>query len=150
MLNLRTSLSALILAGFLTGCAVSEPPTHQELVTEALNHAVVPDHWQNEIPPGQFDADMLGFPLDTQLKALIAEACKYNADLRIASARVEQARAALKAAGGPLLPTVSLAAQSGNSALPTSTLSSTGLGVLASWEIDLWGRFRSERSSKAA
>lgn len=149
MLNLRTSLLALVLAGALTGCAVSDPPAHQELVSEALNHAVVPDHWQNGIQPGQFDADTLGFPLDAQLKALIAEAWKYNADLRIAGARVEQARAALKAAGGPLLPSVSLAAQSGNSALPTSTLSTTGVGIVASWEIDLWGRLRSERSARA-
>lgn len=150
MLNLRPSLAALILVGLMTGCAVSEPPSHHELVSDALNHASLPEQWKNQITPGQFDADTLGFALDPKLKALIAEAWQYNADLRIASARVAQAQAALKAAGGPLLPTVSLAAQSGNSALPTSTLSTTGVGVLASWEIDLWGRLRSEQSASAA
>ena len=99
---------------------------------------------------GRFDADVLGFSPDPQLQALIAEALQHNTDLRIAGARLEQAHAALKAAGGPLLPAVGLAGQTGASTLPGSNLSTTGLAVVASWEIDLWGRLRAERDASQA
>ena len=150
MFKLHRSLVILILAGIVQGCAVSTPPQQQDLAAEALGKTALPGHWGHAQPASQFDAGFLGFTPDPQLKLLIAEAVEYNADLRITAARLEQSRAVLKAAGGPLLPTIAIGGQSGNSAIPTSTMSTTGAGIVANWEVDLWGRMRSEQSAAAA
>ncbi len=146
MFELRSSLVALAAAAMLTGCASAghEPPPRPATTF------TMPDAWQGGAPAGQLDADVLGFHSDPELQALIAEALAHNTDLRIAGARLEQAHAALKAAGGPLLPQIGLAGQTGAATLPGSSLSTTGLAAVASWEIDLWGRLRAERDASQA
>ncbi|WP_027468320.1 TolC family protein [Deefgea rivuli] len=150
MFKLRTSLMALLGAGILLGCAVATPPSQHELMPLALGKTSVPAQWRYSQTPGQFDAEALGFTPDAALKALIAEAQLYNADLRIAGARIDQSRAALKAAGGPMLPSLGIGAQTGDSAIPTSSMSTTGIGVIAAWEVDLWGRLHSEEAAADA
>ncbi|QLI82125.1 efflux transporter outer membrane subunit [Chitinibacter fontanus] len=150
MLKAHTLLSVLLGAGVLLGCAVSTPPSQHELMPLALGQASVPVQWRHEQTPGQFDVKALGFTPDAVLKSLIAEAWLYNTDLRIAASRIEQSRAALKAAGGPLLPSLAIGAQAGDSAIPTSSMSTTGIGLVAAWEIDLWGRLKSEEAAAGA
>jgi NodT family efflux transporter outer membrane factor (OMF) lipoprotein len=77
---------------------------------------------------------------DEALDALVREAMAYNADLRVAQARVEQAAAYLKASGATLYPQVNLLARGGGKMSDSSGLS--GFGFFASWELDLWGRVR--------
>ncbi|WP_293407323.1 efflux transporter outer membrane subunit [Phenylobacterium sp.] len=133
-------------AATLTGCASAghEPPPAPPM------SFTMPEAWQSGARAGQLDADLLGFHSDPELQALIAEALAHNADLQIAGARLEQAHAAMKAAGGALLPQVGLVGQSGAATLPGSNLSTTGLAAVASWEIDLWGRLRAERDASQA
>lgn len=147
MFNLKTSLAALSTTGLLLGCAVSSPPNQHELMPLALGKTTLAKQWKYAQSTGQFDAETLGFTPDATLKALIAESQSYNNDLRIAAARLEQSRAALKAAGAPLLPSLGFAAQTGQSALPTSNMSTSGFGLVASWEIDLWGRLASQQAA---
>ena len=150
MFKSSTVFVPLILAGLLHGCAASKPPVHDDLTALALGNTAMPAHWRHDQSPAQFDAGFLGFKLDPTLQSLIAEALQYNADLRVSAARVEQAQAVLKVVGGAVLPTIALGAQAGNSALPTSSMSTTGFGLVANWEVDLWGRLRTEQSAAGA
>ncbi|MEJ8676650.1 efflux transporter outer membrane subunit [Chromobacterium amazonense] len=124
----------------LMGCAIAPPVQH----ALSLEHAQLAPGWSTP-SAGEFDAAVLGFPIDASLNELIAEAIRYNADLRLAAARSEQAQAALKAAAGVMLPSVALGGQLGNSTLPTSSMSTSGIGLVTSWEVDLWGRLSAEQ-----
>jgi multidrug efflux system outer membrane protein len=88
---------------------------------------------------------------DTQLQQLIAQAFENNRDLRLATARIEQARALYGIQRADQVPTVTAGASGVRSRTPAD-LSPTGrvftgsqyqatVGVTA-WEVDLWGRVR--------
>ena len=96
--------------------------------------------------------DWRGVFTDPQLQAMINAALEHNRDMRIAVARVDEARALAGIARADRFPTVDLAAQRGASLTP-GDLSSTGrqlnaqrydvnLGVTA-FELDFWGRVKS-------
>lgn len=88
------------------------------------------------------------FP-DPRLQALIAAALEHNRDLRIAVARVEEARAQAGIARADRLPQVDAVAQRSASLTPAD-LSATGRPLnaqrydvnlaVASFELDFWGR----------
>ena len=75
------------------------------------------------------------------LDALVMEAIAFNPDLRIAAARVDTAAAYLAAAKSPLWPQVNLVARGGGKMSGDSS-GLEGVGLFASWELDLWGRVR--------
>ncbi len=79
---------------------------------------------------------------DAELNYLIEQALSNNFSLRSAFNRVEQARAIAKKSGAALTP--SLDANFNGSRNMTDTLSTSGfsLGLIASYEVDLWGRVR--------
>jgi NodT family efflux transporter outer membrane factor (OMF) lipoprotein len=83
---------------------------------------------------------------DAQLDALVREAIANNVDLRVAAARVEQAAAYAKLAGATLYPQVQILARGGGK-LSGDGSGLQGVGIFASWELDLWGRVRSEREA---
>ncbi|MDR3510752.1 MAG: efflux transporter outer membrane subunit [Caulobacteraceae bacterium] len=95
------------------------------------------------------------FFADPQLQALIQAALDNNRDLRVAAGRVEAGQASYKIQGAPLLPSLSALGLGLRTGLP-SDLSLTGSpttanffagGLSASWELDVWGRLRSQRQS---
>lgn len=133
----------------LVGC-ISTPPDQKELVQTALEKTVVPSSWQSAVRQGEFDQGALGFEINPALNTLMQEAIAYNADLKIASARVDQSRAALKASAGSLWPSIGLGAQAGTSTIPTSTSAISGAGIIAQWDLDLWGRLRSDQKAAAS
>lgn len=88
---------------------------------------------------------------DPVLDALIADACEQNLSLRAAGERIAEARAQRSIAVGNLFPQVQEAAGAftWNKASDRTLLGSQdqwfqnhALGFNASWELDLWGRFR--------
>lgn len=93
---------------------------------------------------------------DPALQALLSAALANNLDVRIAAARVEQARDALGSARLAQLPQVSASAAQSRAKTSTYLVPSTvprerdtdSVSLGASWEIDLWGRLR--RASEAA
>lgn len=87
---------------------------------------------------------------EEQLRALIAAALESNRDIRIASGRVAEARAAWRIQGSTLYPQLDAVATGTRGRTPAD-LSVTGRAVTgnqiyaqlsAGWEIDFWGRLR--------
>ena len=85
---------------------------------------------------------------DARLNALIARALQDNFSLRVAWDRLDQARATAARSGAPLWP--ELDGTGGASRTVTRTpaagrayTNELSLGVLAGYEVDLWGRVRS-------
>jgi NodT family efflux transporter outer membrane factor (OMF) lipoprotein len=77
---------------------------------------------------------------DPVLSALVDEAIAYNADLKIAAARVEQAAGYVKIAGATLLPAVGVLGHAGGKSGGDGGLQ--GIWLNASLELDVWGRIR--------
>jgi NodT family efflux transporter outer membrane factor (OMF) lipoprotein len=134
----------LLLCLLLTGCHAFAPdPAPQPVLPpsyrlEAGNHAV-PEAWWREF----------GSP---ELDALVVEAFRTAPDLRAALARLDQARAAAARTGAALWPSVTAegeAARSWTKARQRNVIEADtyGLGLAASYELDLWGRVRSLRTA---
>jgi multidrug efflux system outer membrane protein len=149
----RWWVPGMVMAALLAGCAigpdyrrppVTEPPTFRGQATaEAASLADLP--WWEVFQ-------------DTILKTLITEALGSNYDVKIAAARVQEARAQVGIARSEYFPAIdyNVGAQRTRFSgavlgLPGGQPSTNNLyfGALsASWEIDIWGRIR--RSNEAA
>lgn len=137
------------------GCAVFkpdyvEPGNHLELSPE---YHSTKDH-ENSLPikPAWWcDIE------DPQLKRLQQTAVVENFSIARAKARVWQAYAAQKKAGSSLYPSVSLSAdagvtereESGGASQTENPVEAYGLGVAASYELDLWGSIFSSRRAES-
>lgn len=143
---MRRALSALILA-VAAGCALNPPPESAGVRKDAMPNVSIPEQWSARGAASGAVADgwLSGFH-DAQLEALVREAIANNADLRVAAARVEQAAAYAKLAGATLYPQVNILARGGGK-LSGDGSGLQGVGLFASWELDLWGRVRSEREA---
>ena len=149
-----TWVAAGVAAVLLGGCAigpnyrrpvVAEPPTFRgQVATEAMSLADVP--WW----------DVFGDPI---LKDLIREALRNNYDVRIAAARVQEARAGFVVTRSDLYPSLNYGAGvsrgkitpgiQGGPGGPSPEAGNFYSATLAmSWELDIWGRIR--RSTEAA
>ncbi|WP_257389493.1 efflux transporter outer membrane subunit, partial [Tahibacter caeni] len=89
---------------------------------------------------------------DPQLQSLIRTALAHNADLRIAAARVQQARAAARIQSAEQWPLLAGSADATRLGLPAAVQPLAGGSVLqsysvslaaSSWELDLWDRLGS-------
>lgn len=141
-------LLALALTCMAGGCAVKSPPDHQALLADALPHAAIPERWGTTASEA---ASTLSWPPgfgDPKLEALIREALLYNADLRQAAARVEQAEALAVEAGAQLQPQLTAAGRKGVKLSEGDGL--MGAFLTARWELDLWGRIRAEQNAAKA
>ena len=143
---LALSIAVLTMAG----CALQAPPKPEEIRALALPHVEVPGAWKmaRGEPAGAPAAGWLATFGEPQLDALVREADRYNADLQVAAARVEQAAGYAKLAGATIYPAVNLLARGGGK-LGGDQSGLSGVGLFASWELDIWGRVRAERAAGA-
>jgi NodT family efflux transporter outer membrane factor (OMF) lipoprotein len=79
---------------------------------------------------------------DPALNTLIEHALSQNFSLRSAFNRVEQARALAKKSGASLQPTLDAKFNPARKITDKLTTQSFSLGLIASYEVDLWGRIR--------
>lgn len=123
--------------------------------------APVPEQWPSKVgagetaPPGDWSA----YFADPQLQKLIAAALEHNRDLRIAVARVEEARALAGIARADRFPTVDVNLQQQAAQLP-GDLNTSGQSVIsrrydanlgvAAFELDFWGRVASLETAARA
>src|SRR5215472_2458426 len=93
---------------------------------------------------------------DEALRDLIQTALKQNYDVRIAAARILEARAQLGITRADQYPSVTASASSANeriarsSRIPAIETSANQLNLSAAWELDFWGRYRRATESARA
>jgi len=134
---------ALVVPLALSACALAPQPSRDDVVKEALPNVRAPAQWAAPgAGAGSVADDWLATFREPQLDALVIEAVAYNADLRIAAARVDAAAAYLAGAESPLWPQVNAVARGGGKMSGDSS-GLRGIGLFAAWELDLWGRVRS-------
>jgi len=145
----RILLSSLVV---LSACAT--PPPQQQAKVE------LPAAWKESAPRYAEDGRWWRIYQDAELDALVDEALTRNTDLRVAAARVDEARAIVADAKGAQMPTVDarFGAQRQRNSSRTAT-AFTGIpleyndyraSLNVSWEVDLFGRLRSVASAAAA
>ena len=147
---MRKSLLFVVL--FAAGCATPPPPQPPKVE--------LPAAWKESAPRFAEDGRWWRIYQDAELEKLIEEAVASNADLLIAAARVNEARALVADARGAQMPTVDarFGAQRQRNSQRTATFFSgipleydnyrASLNV--SWEVDLFGRLRSTAAAAAA
>lgn len=145
----------VVLTAVLGGCTLM--PDYKRPV------APIPNSWANTIQ--RQDAvelkkiDVQNYFPDSRLQVLIAVALENNRDLRIATARIAEARAQYGIQAADRLPNVNLNA-SHNALLTPASVSATGGALhtqrydvnasLVSFELDFWGRVSSLNASAKA
>ncbi len=146
-------LSGVLLAVLLGGCSLA--PSYQRPA------APVPAAWPYSVKSAGERSlpDWQSYYSDPRLQALIAAALENNRDLRIATARIDEARAQYGIQQADRLPNVNLNASRTASLSPAST-SFTGRpfgaqrydvnASLVSFEIDFWGRVASLNAAAKA
>jgi len=147
----RRALLAVSLALGTTSCLVG-PDYQRPVVPTPATY--------RDAPPTQDTATIADLPWwqvfkDPDLASLIGEAVLNNRDLRVAVARVEQARALARVQKAQILPAIGANATAGygrgNISFPTENPQSAALfsvDAQISWEVDVWGRIR--RGTEAA
>jgi NodT family efflux transporter outer membrane factor (OMF) lipoprotein len=145
----NTTLAVAVLAA-LAGCALKPSPKPEDIRPQAMPNVAVPGQWAAE---GAATSPVAGGWLaafdDARLHALVTEAIAYNPDLRVAATRVEVASEYVNIADSTLYPQVNLLARGGGQ-MGGDSSGMQGAGLYAEWEIDLWGRVRSERAVATA
>jgi multidrug efflux system outer membrane protein len=121
--------------------------------------APVPGQWPEPTAAVAPLPDWKGFYQDARLQVLINTALEHNRDLRVAAARVAEARALYGVQQADRLPTLNLGAGESASRLPGDLASSgqpmisrrydVNLGITA-FELDFWGRVASLREAALA
>jgi NodT family efflux transporter outer membrane factor (OMF) lipoprotein len=129
-----------VAVSLLAGCSLHTPPDSAQLRQDALPNAQPPTQWKSPAATGALVGASSGVFDQPALEALLHEALIYNADLRAASARVEQAAGYVTIAGAELWPNVVGAAKGGGKWGSGDGMNTAVLA--ASWELDVWGRLR--------
>jgi NodT family efflux transporter outer membrane factor (OMF) lipoprotein len=143
----HATTAAALCALALAACALKDAPPRDDVVRDALPNVTPPAQWAAvRTPPGAISDNWLASFHDPQLDALVREALAYNADLRIAAARVDAAIAQLAAVKSPIFPQVNVMARGGGKMSGDSS-GLSGVGLFATWELDLWGRVRAAARS---
>jgi outer membrane protein, multidrug efflux system len=136
----------------LFGCALHKPPTHPAIVAQALPDATpLPLTWSSTPSILHVDDGWLASFHDDGLEIVVNEAISNNLDLRQAAAKVQEARQNVVVVGSQLKPQfnapLSGATTYSSDANGTQQNESSTVLVEVSWEIDVWGRIRSQRAA---
>ncbi len=138
--RLAAALAAVALAGCTVGPRYQRPPIDAPAATRGEAGPATPASLADQAWWDVFR--------DDALKGLIAQALANGYDVRLAAARVEEARANAGIVGAERFPSVQLSAdwthgrQSQFSATPGAEGSVFEVNLGLSWEADLWGRIR--------
>ncbi len=147
---IRTTAWALYGAIFIPACTFHQPDQNPSPAVQAgdryaeSSSSAAPRH-----SVAEKDAWWREFG-DKELNGLTARSLTGNLELQAVTARIEQANALLRQAGARLFPTV----DAGGSLEPrwesdgNGGSSTSSIGFLLDWELDVWGRLRAARSAQ--
>jgi len=143
-------LPAIALCALLSACAAPPEYVRPDLAVPAAYKSLPP-----EAVPAPRAAVRNGEPWwkvfdDPVLDALIARVDADNQDLRRIEALARQARAAIDAARANLYPFVGGSAFATRGRQAGTTVDAYGLNASVDWEVDLWGRVRSDVAAAEA
>ena len=146
--NTFMRIAACSLVLLASGCLVG--PDYQR------PEVVLPEAYFGETAEGQPVAELQWWKLfrDPQMQELVRVALEENRDLRVAIARVAEARARLGQVRSNLIPQVNGVASGARGNTAEQVIPGLGiqenyfLGITSTYEVDLWGKFR--RSTEAA
>lgn len=117
---------------------------------------LVPESYSNSSPEAEIRQRWWESFQNEQLNALVEEALTNNYTLRQSWARLKQARALAVQQGADLYPDLTLDGgattgrrQTTNGGTATESVESYAIGLGSSYEIDLWGRIRSDKEAAA-
>jgi NodT family efflux transporter outer membrane factor (OMF) lipoprotein len=153
------SLAAISGCLLFAACDTPVPPSNEAILEDALPvGTLVPAAWSTSgAPSSAVNGDWVSTFRDQNLTSLVNEALNNNRDLVAAVARVEAAAQLVVISGAALQPQIGLEASGQSSRLSDDGLFAgdrtnqlRGAAVAASWEIDLWGRLRSDQAATAA
>jgi len=145
-------ISAVLPASLIGGCTLGPDYKRPDMATPASFRAQMTAQEAASFA----DLPWWGAFNDPVLQGLIEEAVKNNYDVKIAVARIEQARAQLGVVHSEALPQLNYGADAGAGRVPVqgfNNVKATTVGSIAgaidfAWEADIWGRIR--RSTEAA
>jgi NodT family efflux transporter outer membrane factor (OMF) lipoprotein len=147
------ALAAALAAALATGCALKTPPPHDAVVSEALpKSTIIPPAWKAAPGAAPVTDDWLESFDDPALEAIVAEAIANNLDLRQAAERVAIAQQAAVVVGARLLPQVGvqLGGRTTRDEDHDSNFNTAFAYAGVTWELDLWGKLRSQRAAAEA
>jgi multidrug efflux system outer membrane protein len=130
----------LLLLSLTLAACTSVGPNYQKPAV------AVPEQWYgvSGAPGDPSIAETAWFDLfgDPVLRSLIEDTLRSSYDVRIAAARVEEARARYGIAGAARYPDVDYTVRTGYGRQGGETGAAIAADVGAGWEVDLWGRIR--------
>ena len=153
-LSFRRVLVVVCLAAVFLGGCLARPPDHPEIVGKSLPTGTsIPGKWSasNGANTAVSDNWLESFH-DPGLDAVVAEGIKNNLDLQQAAAKVKIARQTVIIVGAQLKPQVGarFSGAATQATDPSNTFKSNMEYGDASWEVDVWGRLRSQQAAARA
>lgn len=135
------SIVALV---FLSGCMVGPKYSRPQQTTPAAYYEA-----NEAIDTAGSVANLKWFDLykDPALRALLDSTLKNNLDLKIAVARIDQAREFYGISKAQLLPSLGYNISAAENFSNNGSSSSFSMGMGLSWELDIWGKIRHARNA---
>jgi outer membrane protein, multidrug efflux system len=158
--SVTLALSCAIALMFLNACAVKKPPSTAQAIRDALPPSTsIPENWTAPATnPAPVEAAWLKNFNDPPMEAIVAEALKNNLDLQAAATRIVVAANIVTEVRAQMLPIIGIAGDAATSGMydenggflgkhRSSIKNSSSILGAASWELDIWGRVRSQTAA---
>jgi outer membrane protein, multidrug efflux system len=151
-MRLIVLFSLVGVTAWTAACAVKDPPPPADLLKSALTATPVAPAWTGAAPvAGSVETDWIRTFNDPALDKLVEEGLRNNLDLQAAAYRVDAAQGLVVQARSLLYPQISVIAGVGAVGRSNQDVfDKYGAVGEVSWELDLWGRVRSQAASKGA